>query len=98
MTPGGAPSANAAAGRPAILVPWPGATADHQRLNAAPFEQAGAAVVVDDDALDGPRLRREIEALLGDPARLGAMGTAMRGLARPDAARDAAEAVLELAR
>jgi UDP-N-acetylglucosamine--N-acetylmuramyl-(pentapeptide) pyrophosphoryl-undecaprenol N-acetylglucosamine transferase len=88
----------AAAGRPAILVPWPGATADHQRLNAAPFEQAGAAMVVDDDALDGARLRQEIEALLGDPARLGAMGTAMRALARPDPARDAAEAVLELAR
>ena len=38
----------AAAGRPAMLVPWPGATADHQRLNAAHFESAGAALVVDD--------------------------------------------------
>ena len=78
-------------------MPWPGATADHQRLNAAHFESAGAALVVDDAALDGPRLRREVEALLGDPARLGAMAAAMRGLARPDAARDAAEAVLGLA-
>ena len=87
----------AAAGRPAILVPWPGATADHQRLNAAPFERAGAALVVDDAALDGLRLRTEVQALLGDPARLGAMATAMRSLARPDAAREAADAVLELA-
>jgi UDP-N-acetylglucosamine--N-acetylmuramyl-(pentapeptide) pyrophosphoryl-undecaprenol N-acetylglucosamine transferase len=87
----------AAAGRPAVLVPWPGATGDHQRRNARPFAEAGAAVVVDDAELDGPRLRAEVDALLGDPARLQAMGVAMAGLARPHAARDVADAVLELA-
>lgn len=87
----------AAAGRPAVLVPWPGATADHQRRNARPFATAGAAVVVEDAELDGPRLRAEIAVLLGDPEGLAAMGEAMSRLARPHAARDVADAVLELA-
>jgi UDP-N-acetylglucosamine--N-acetylmuramyl-(pentapeptide) pyrophosphoryl-undecaprenol N-acetylglucosamine transferase len=87
----------AAAGRPAVLVPWPGATGDHQRRNAEPFAAGGAAVVVDDDALDGVRLRAEVDSLLADPARLAAMAAAMRGLARPDATRAVADAVLELA-
>jgi UDP-N-acetylglucosamine--N-acetylmuramyl-(pentapeptide) pyrophosphoryl-undecaprenol N-acetylglucosamine transferase len=87
----------AAAGRPAVLVPWPGATADHQSANAAHFAAAGAAEVVEDAALDGARLRATVEQLLGDRARLDAMAAAMRGLARPDAARDVADAIMELA-
>src|SRR4051794_6291986 len=51
----------AAAGRPAILVPYPYATARHQHANAAWIADAGAATVISDDALDpgaGPRRRR----------------------------------------
>ncbi len=87
----------AAAGRPAILVPYPHATADHQTTNAAWMARAGAAVVIPDDELDGPRLARETAALLGDPSRLRAMAAASAALGRPDAARDVAAELLEAA-
>jgi UDP-N-acetylmuramate--alanine ligase len=75
-----------AAGRPAVLVPYPHASADHQDANARWMAQAGAAIVVPDADLDAPRLRAEVEQLLADAARLAAMERAARELARPDAA------------
>jgi UDP-N-acetylglucosamine--N-acetylmuramyl-(pentapeptide) pyrophosphoryl-undecaprenol N-acetylglucosamine transferase len=86
----------AAAGVPSILVPFPHATADHQTLNASHFAAGGAAVVVPDAELDGPRLAREVGALLADESRLRAMGRAARSLARPDAAAAIAREVLAL--
>jgi UDP-N-acetylglucosamine--N-acetylmuramyl-(pentapeptide) pyrophosphoryl-undecaprenol N-acetylglucosamine transferase len=88
----------AAAGLPALLVPYPHATADHQTENARYMERAGAAVVVPDDELDGPRLARETAALLGAEPRLAAMAKAARAVARPEAAEQIAAALLELAR
>jgi UDP-N-acetylglucosamine--N-acetylmuramyl-(pentapeptide) pyrophosphoryl-undecaprenol N-acetylglucosamine transferase len=76
----------AAAGLPAVLVPYPHATADHQTHNARWMEQAGAAVVVPDSELDGPRLAREVGALLAAPARLRSMAAAASKVARTDAA------------
>ena len=84
----------AAHGRPMILIPYPHASADHQSANAAYMEQAGAAVVIPDMELDGPRLDEEVGRLLGDPAALAAMGRAAAGLARPDAAAQIAAEVL----
>ena len=84
----------AAAGRPAILVPYPHATARHQDSNAAWMEAAGAAVVVGDDELTGERLAQESTALLADQVRLARMAQASRSLARPDAARRIAGEVL----
>jgi UDP-N-acetylglucosamine--N-acetylmuramyl-(pentapeptide) pyrophosphoryl-undecaprenol N-acetylglucosamine transferase len=86
----------AAAGLPAILVPYPHATADHQTANARYMERAGAAVVVPDAELDGPRLSREVEVLLGAPERTAAMAEAARAVARPDAAERIAEELLAL--
>jgi UDP-N-acetylglucosamine--N-acetylmuramyl-(pentapeptide) pyrophosphoryl-undecaprenol N-acetylglucosamine transferase len=77
----------AAHGRPAILVPYPYATADHQSANARWMEQAGAAIVVPDAELTPERLRAEIDALLADRERLAAMGRASRALGRPNAAQ-----------
>ncbi|MDQ3670120.1 MAG: undecaprenyldiphospho-muramoylpentapeptide beta-N-acetylglucosaminyltransferase [Actinomycetota bacterium] len=84
----------AAAGKPAVLVPYPHATADHQTTNARYFERGGGALVVPETELD---LRRTVEELLGDPPRLERMAAAMRGLARPDAADVIAEEVIALA-
>jgi UDP-N-acetylglucosamine--N-acetylmuramyl-(pentapeptide) pyrophosphoryl-undecaprenol N-acetylglucosamine transferase len=87
----------AAAGLPSVLVPYPHATADHQTHNASWMEQAGAAVVVPDAELDGPRLAREVAALLAAPERLAAMANAAERVAKPDAARTIAQAALAAA-
>jgi UDP-N-acetylglucosamine--N-acetylmuramyl-(pentapeptide) pyrophosphoryl-undecaprenol N-acetylglucosamine transferase len=87
----------AAHGVPAILVPYPHATADHQASNARWMADAGAAIVIADAELTPQRLRAEVDALLADPARLAAMAAASAGLARPDAAADVAAEVLEAA-
>jgi UDP-N-acetylglucosamine--N-acetylmuramyl-(pentapeptide) pyrophosphoryl-undecaprenol N-acetylglucosamine transferase len=83
----------AAAGKPALLVPYPYATGDHQARNAAYFEAGGGAVVVAEADLD---LRRQVDALLTDPARLERMAGAMQALARPDAADVVAEELIRL--
>jgi UDP-N-acetylglucosamine--N-acetylmuramyl-(pentapeptide) pyrophosphoryl-undecaprenol N-acetylglucosamine transferase len=88
----------AAHGRPAILVPYPHATADHQTSNARWMQRAGAAVVVPDAELTPARLRAEIDALLADRERLEAMGRASAALGRPDAAQRIAAEVLAAAR
>jgi UDP-N-acetylglucosamine--N-acetylmuramyl-(pentapeptide) pyrophosphoryl-undecaprenol N-acetylglucosamine transferase len=84
----------AAAGKPAILVPFPYATADHQTKNAQYFVDAGGAVLVPESELD---LRRQVEELLADPARLERMAAAMREAARPDAATAIADELIALA-
>jgi UDP-N-acetylglucosamine--N-acetylmuramyl-(pentapeptide) pyrophosphoryl-undecaprenol N-acetylglucosamine transferase len=86
------------AGLPAVLVPYPHATADHQAKNARFAEAAGAALVVRDDQVDGPRLAREVAALLGDPQRLAAMAEAAAAAGRPDAAERIADELMTLAR
>ncbi len=85
----------AAAGTPAILVPYPYATADHQTLNARHFERGGGAIVVPDAEIGTvPALVAE---LLGDRERLAAMRAAMLSLARVDAADTIAEGLIALA-
>ena len=88
----------AAAGRPAILVPYPHATADHQTSNARWMEQGGAAIVIPDAELSSERLRTEVDRVLLDRERLTAMSSASKQLARPDAAEAIAREVLEAAR
>jgi UDP-N-acetylglucosamine--N-acetylmuramyl-(pentapeptide) pyrophosphoryl-undecaprenol N-acetylglucosamine transferase len=87
----------AAHGRPAVLVPYPHATADHQTANAKFMEDAGAAVVIPDRELTGARLAHEVAELLADGSRLAAMAKASAQLARPDAARVIAAEVLAAA-
>ena len=76
----------AAAGRPAILVPFPFATHDHQRRNAAVVRDAGAAEVIDPNDLSGERLGARIVALASDDERRASLASASRKLGRPDAA------------
>ncbi len=88
----------AAHGRPAILVPYPHAAADHQTTNARWMARAGAAVTIPDAELNAARLARETATLLADPQRLRAMAAASARLGRPDAAREVARELLEAAR
>jgi len=83
----------AAAGRPAVMVPFPFAADDHQRKNAEAVERAGAGRVILQADLTPGRLAAEILGLARDPETLRRMGEASRRLAR----RDAAEKVVDLA-
>lgn len=87
-----------AVGLPAIIVPYPYAVADHQTHNARALEEAGAAVLVKDADLDGPRLVREVRTLLENPGRLEAMRQASRAQGRPEAARRVADLLRNIAR
>ena len=87
----------AANGLPAVLIPYPHASGNHQSSNAAWMADAGAAVVIPDSELTGARLGGEVAGLLADPRRLEAMGAAARRLARPEAAREIAAEVLRAA-
>ncbi|MGH2429792.1 MAG: UDP-N-acetylglucosamine--N-acetylmuramyl-(pentapeptide) pyrophosphoryl-undecaprenol N-acetylglucosamine transferase [Candidatus Limnocylindria bacterium] len=84
-----------AVGVASILVPYPYAGA-HQRYNAAFLSDEGAAVLVPDDELDGPRLVAEAAALRDDDRRSD-MAASARRLGRPDAARALADELLALA-
>jgi UDP-N-acetylglucosamine--N-acetylmuramyl-(pentapeptide) pyrophosphoryl-undecaprenol N-acetylglucosamine transferase len=86
----------AAAGRPAILVPYPFATGDHQARNAAHFVRAGGAIMVRElDLADVPEL---VRSLLDDPERREKMSEAMLRAARPDAAAVIADELVAMAR
>ena len=87
----------AAAGVPTVLVPSPNVTADHQTKNARFFERGGGAAVVPEHELE-ERGRDVVVALLDDDSRRRAMADAMRRLARPHAADEIAEELIELAR
>jgi undecaprenyldiphospho-muramoylpentapeptide beta-N-acetylglucosaminyltransferase len=80
----------AAVGLPAVLVPSPNVTADHQTANAQHLVDAGAAVLLPEAELVGDRLTKEVDALLADPMHLATMAGAARGLARPHAADEIA--------
>ena len=86
----------AAAGLPSILVPYPHATGNHQDANARFMEDAGAATLIPDADLDGPRLAREVGGLLAAPQRMAEMSNAARAVAKPDAATRVASELLAL--
>jgi UDP-N-acetylglucosamine--N-acetylmuramyl-(pentapeptide) pyrophosphoryl-undecaprenol N-acetylglucosamine transferase len=87
----------AAAGKPAVFVPFPLSADDHQRRNAEVLERAGAAVLVEETKLDEVWLADTISALLEDPARLRRMSDAARAMAHPKAAKDIAELAARVA-
>ena len=86
-----------AAGKPAILIPLPTATDDHQRKNAELLASAGAAELLLQQDMTGNELARRIVALAGDRAKRAQVSAAARSLARPDAARVIVDRALELA-
>jgi UDP-N-acetylglucosamine--N-acetylmuramyl-(pentapeptide) pyrophosphoryl-undecaprenol N-acetylglucosamine transferase len=87
----------AALGRPAVLVPLPGATDDHQKKNAQVLAHAGAAVLLEQQLLNAGTLVSTVSGLLNDAPQLQLMAAAMKTFARPDAAARIVDRLLELA-
>jgi UDP-N-acetylglucosamine--N-acetylmuramyl-(pentapeptide) pyrophosphoryl-undecaprenol N-acetylglucosamine transferase len=85
-----------AIGIPMVLIPYPFA-GGHQRLNVAPYESAGGAIVIPDEEADG-RLRGVVSSILDEPARYRKMVEAMRGLGRPYAAEEVVRLIEQVAR
>lgn len=85
----------AAAGRPAILVPYPFAADDHQTGNAHAFAAAGGGWVMPQHDLTAERLAERVTALLSEPATLARASAAARSFAEPDAAERLALLVAE---
>ncbi|MBQ1840805.1 MAG: UDP-N-acetylglucosamine--N-acetylmuramyl-(pentapeptide) pyrophosphoryl-undecaprenol N-acetylglucosamine transferase, partial [Atopobiaceae bacterium] len=78
---------------PSMLVPYPFATADHQTTNARYLVDAGAAVMLADDAIDTPAFAQELLSLVDDAARRDEMRERARGLAQDQAASVLADQV-----
>jgi len=97
MRAGGSSLAEVSAlGRPMILVPYPHA-GDHQRHNAAPYVEAGAALLLADAACDGERLRATVERILGDTGRWREMAARSRAMGRPEATAEVVAMIRRLA-
>lgn len=90
-------SETSAVGVPMVLIPGDFA-GGHQRSNARPFQAAGAAVVIPNEECDGPRVMRELDAVLDDPDRYARMVAATAQLGRPQAADAVAELIRAVAR
>ncbi len=79
-----------AAGKPAIFVPFPQASDDHQTRNAEALARTGAALLLPENQLTSERLTQAVINLLRDRAQLERMATAARALSHPNAAREIA--------
>ena len=82
-----------AAGRPAILVPYPAATDDHQTANAREMTNAGGARTIQQSGFTADVLARQIEAMAADPIALSNAASRALSVGRPHAARDLADLV-----
>jgi UDP-N-acetylglucosamine--N-acetylmuramyl-(pentapeptide) pyrophosphoryl-undecaprenol N-acetylglucosamine transferase len=86
----------AAAGKAAIMIPFPGAADDHQRRNAEALVKKGAARMILQADLTGERLARELTTLIKEPKAIAEMGSAARKMARPDAAEATVDIIEQL--
>jgi UDP-N-acetylglucosamine--N-acetylmuramyl-(pentapeptide) pyrophosphoryl-undecaprenol N-acetylglucosamine transferase len=86
----------AAAGKAAILIPFPFAADDHQRKNAEAFERAGAARMIVQQELTSERLAQELKRLIDNPGEIDRMEEASRKLGRPDSAARAVDLAMSL--
>ena len=85
------------AGRPAILVPYPHATDDHQTANARAVEEAGGGWLMPQTGLTGESLAQRIRALLDNPTRLAQAAEKIKAFGHPNAAEKLADLVASLA-
>lgn len=83
-------------GKPAVLIPYPHATDDHQEKNGRYYEAGGGVVVLPERELTGRKLAATLAELVGSPARLQAMAAAMRAKGQPEATERIVDVCLEL--
>jgi UDP-N-acetylglucosamine--N-acetylmuramyl-(pentapeptide) pyrophosphoryl-undecaprenol N-acetylglucosamine transferase len=88
----------AAVGLPAIVVPWPAATNDHQTANGRALAAAGGAILIAESDLTPTRLAAEVERLRANPNARASMAAGAQSMARADAAGHIAAIVERLAR
>ena len=86
----------AIAGRPALLVPLPGAIDDHQTANATALAEAGGAWILPQQIFTSETLAERLTALLPDSAALAHAATGARSVAQPDAAAALADLVARI--
>ncbi len=85
-----------ALGKPAVLVPYPHATGDHQLVNGESLQHAGGAIVIEDGQVSGPSLVAAVEPLLEDDDARARMAASSRAFGRRDAAEAVARLVLDV--
>jgi len=85
-------------GLPAILVPYPYATGQHQEHNARILVEAGAAAMILDRELSGEKVAATVLHLLKDTEARRRMSTRSKAMGYPNAAADVVEVLFELAR
>lgn len=83
-------------GKPAVLVPSPNVAGNHQEMNAKSMAEAGAAEILKENNLD-EALTETVQNLIANDKKLAEMSSAMKKLARPNAAKDIAEEIYTLA-
>ncbi|MFN0279614.1 MAG: undecaprenyldiphospho-muramoylpentapeptide beta-N-acetylglucosaminyltransferase [Pyrinomonadaceae bacterium] len=88
----------AAAGKAALMIPFPGAADNHQQKNAEALQDAGAAKMIVQKDLSGETLAKEIKTLIESPATINEMESAARHLGRSDAAEKTVDIIEELKR
>ncbi|MBI3194621.1 MAG: undecaprenyldiphospho-muramoylpentapeptide beta-N-acetylglucosaminyltransferase [Ignavibacteriae bacterium] len=84
-------------GKPAILIPYPFAAADHQTENAKAMTEAGAALMVKDSEAK-ERLFDVVQSLMNDSGKLQAMSNASKQLGKPNSAEEIAQRIIKLGR
>ena len=84
-------------GIPAIYIPFPHAADDHQRANARSVVEAGAGVMIDDDEINSDRARNLLSGFMNNPQALQNLARRARSLARPQAGKEIADRLLEMA-
>ena len=87
-----------AAGRPAILVPLPSATDDHQTANAKEMARAGGARMIPQDRFTAVELAKQMQKLALDPDALANAAGRAKAIGKPDAARSLADLVERIGR
>jgi UDP-N-acetylglucosamine--N-acetylmuramyl-(pentapeptide) pyrophosphoryl-undecaprenol N-acetylglucosamine transferase len=86
----------AAAGKAALMIPFPGAADNHQQENAEALQNAGAAKMIIQKDLSGESLASEIKKLIGSPETINEMEFAAKRLGRSDAAEKTVDIIEEL--